>query len=304
MKKLFLLSVALFLNGFIQLNAQQTPVFSEYDSNTVLINPAHSGFYAETEIVAANNGYLNNIDGGPQNFAITLNLPLQDQKMGLGIGTTNDKVGVTDASSFFVSYAYKIKFATNYRRAVWWELNPEVLSFGVTAGVVSYNEDLLSLGLRDDPNFAQNTNVNQPTFGVGALFNTNTFYVGVSALNLFTNSISNIENNLNLDTPVYAYAGYRIFATKFEEILIKPNALIKYVKGAPTQIDLNTTVNYKNKFEVGGGYRSNSSINLLAGFYFKNFRFRYNYNMSFLESPIPNTHGFIVSARFGGGFKS
>lgn len=105
-----------------------------------------------------------------------------------------------------------------------------------------------------------------PTLGVGVLYNRERIYLGLSSPNVLGSSLSS-EKNINMVNPIYAYLGYRFFATRFEEVLITPSILIKYVFGAPIQADFNTTINYKNKIEVGAGYRTNSSLNFLVGFH-------------------------------------
>lgn len=89
----------------------------------------------------------------------------------------------------------------------------------------------------------------------------------------------------------------------FEEIMIKPSLLFKREAGAPVQIDTNISFSYKNRFELGAGYRSNSSINLLAGIYLlKNIRALYHYNVTFNDSPLGNTHGIVINYLFGDGY--
>ncbi len=291
-------------NGFLlhKTYGQQTPVFANYDYNAILINPAHAGFYPDTDVTLTNRGYLNQIDGSPRNIGLTFNTPLNSRKVGLGAGFSSDKIGVTTATSLFASYAYKIVFDRYYNRARWWSHNPNVLSFGITGGVLFYNENLQELGIQNDPNFENNINTTIPTIGIGILYNRERIYVGFSASNILGNSLAS-DDNVNLDNPLYAYMGYRFFATRFQEVMIKPNVLIKYVSGAPIQTDLNLTVNYKNRIEGGVGYRTSSSINFLAGFYFfDHWRLLYNYNQTLRGTPINNTHGIILSYRFGEGF--
>ena len=141
-----------------------------------------------------------------------------------------------------------------------------------------------------------------PTLGIGVLYNREHIYLGFSTPNVLGNSLSS-EDNINLENPYYGYAGYRFYATRFNEVLITPSTLIKYVSGAPIQVDINTTVNYKNKIEIGAGYRTNSSMNFLAGFYISNrLRLMYNYNQALRSTPMNNTHGIILSYRLGEGF--
>lgn len=103
--------------------------------------------------------------------------------------------------------------------------------------------------------------------------------------------------------PVYGYFGNRFFNSRFSNLMIKPSLFVRSEKGAPLLADFNTSVSYKNKFEIGAGYCTNSSFNILAGIYlFNSFRLIYHYNMISNNSPIGNIHGFILSFRFNEGF--
>ncbi|WP_034230311.1 PorP/SprF family type IX secretion system membrane protein [Aquimarina pacifica] len=281
---------------------QQTPMFAHYDYNTVSINPAHAGYYPDTDITLTNNGYFNQLEGSPRNIGVSVNSPVGDKNMGLGAGFIADEVGVTKTTNLFLSYAYKIVFDHNYNRARWWSYNPNVLSFGMTTGALFYNENLVSLGIQDDPNFTNNTNTTIPTMGVGVLYNHEHIYIGFSAPNVLGTSFAS-DKDIELENVLYAYGGYRFFATHFQEVMMKPNVLFKYVSGAPAQVDLNFTVNYKNRIEAGIGYRTSESINFLAGFYmFNHFRVLYTYNQALRSSPINNSHGIVLSYRLGEGF--
>ena len=280
---------------------QQTPVFSEYNYNTILINSAHAGFSPDPEITITNRGYLNSIEGSPRNLSAIFNTSFNSKKAGLGIGVIHDEIGVTTSTTISASYAYKIFFDHHYNRGYWWEYNPNVLSFGITGGILIQNENLVSLDILNDPNFGNNINSIIPTIGLGFLYNRNQVYAGFSAPNLLGDTLSS-EDNINLEFPLYAYAGYRFFTSKFQKIMIKPNVLLKYVSGAPAQIDLNTTINYKNIFELGTGYRTNSSINFLAGIYaLKYYRILFNYTTNLKNTPINNSFGIILSYRFKNG---
>ncbi len=306
MKKKYIYIITIVVSsGFLcSLSAQQTPVFANYNYNTVIINPAHAGFYPNPEVTLTNRGYLNTIDGSPRNIGLLFNSPLHSEKTGLGAGVFSDQVGVTTTTNLFGAYSYKIFFDHNYNRARWWSYNPHVLSFGITAGATIYDENLLELGIQNDPNFANNINTTIPTLGIGILYNRNNMYLGFSAPNVLGDSLSS-EDNINLKAPYYVYTGYRFFASRFEEILINPSALVKYVSGAPAQLDLNTMLSYKNKIEVGGGYRTNASINILAGLYISDhLRLIYNYNQMLRNAPVNTTHGIILSYRLGDGFRN
>lgn len=282
---------------------QQTPVFSSYNYNAVLINPAHAGYYPDTDIVLTTNGYFNSIDGSPKNFDISVNTLSWSEKIGLAGGISHDHVGVMNTTTFFTSYSYKIKFSSDYKNGKWWAYDPNVISFGITAGAMIYDENLSELGLQNDPEFQEDVHSFTPTLGLGFLYNKDALYFGISAPNVLSSTF-NSKNNTNLQNVYYSYFGYRFFTDRFEEVLINPSVLLKYVEGAPFQADFNLLVNYKNKLEFGGGYRSSNTLNFLAGFHLsQNFRIICTYNKSFENVVIPDTFGLILNFRLGDGFE-
>ncbi|WP_299800566.1 PorP/SprF family type IX secretion system membrane protein [uncultured Maribacter sp.] len=282
--------------------AQQTPTFSEYNYNPYLVNSAFAGLAPSAEIGISNTGTFNQFEGSPKSFALSFHTPLNRGKIGLGAGLIRDEVGVTTSTSAFATYSYKIFFDTKSNRPYWQIYTPNSLSFSISPGVQQYQENLLELGIMDDPNFAMNINATIPTIGLGFLLNLADVYVGVSTPNIIGDMLVT-EDNVEINVPYYGYLGYRFFSNKFEELMVKPNLLLKYENGAPFQVDMNIAVSYRNRFELGTGYRTNSSINLLAGVYlFKNIRAIYSYNLAMKDSPLGNTHGIIATYRFGEGF--
>ena len=282
--------------------AQQTPTFSEYNYNPYLVNAAFAGLAPSAEIGISNTGTFNQFEGSPKSFALSFHTPLNRGKIGLGAGLIRDEVGVTTSTSAFATYSYKIFFDTKSNRPYWQIYTPNSLSFSISPGVQQYQENLLELGIMDDPNFAMNINATIPTIGLGFLLNLADVYVGISTPNVIGDMLVS-DDNVEINVPYYGYLGYRFFSNKFEELMVKPNLLLKYENGAPFQVDMNIAVSYRNRFELGTGYRTNSSINLLAGVYlFKNIRAIYSYNVAMNDSPLGNTHGIIATYRFGEGF--
>lgn len=286
-----------------QLFAQQTPTFSEYNYNPYLINPAYAGLTPNAEVTLNNSGVFNSFDGSPQSLALSFITSANEGKIGIGAGYIRDQIGVTTSTSTFATFSYKIFFDTRSNRPYWQNYTPNSLSFAVSGGLQQYQENLLDLGIMGDPNFAQNIDTNLPTVGVGILLNLSNIYVGFSSPNILGDRLARNRENINLEPVYYGYFGYRFYSNNFEELMIKPNILIKQEKGAPVQLDFNLSASFKNKFEIGTGYRTNSSINILAGIYlFNNLRLVYNYNTSFNDSPLGNTHGFVLSFQLGDGY--
>lgn len=282
---------------------QQTPVFSSYNYNAVLINPAHAGYYSDIDIAMTTNGYFNSVEGSPKSIDFSVNKLTWSEKIGLAAGISHDQIGVTNTTNFFTSYSYKIYYDSDYKYGKWWAYDPNIISFGVTAGAMIYDENLSELGLEYDPEFQEDVHSFAPTLGVGFLYNRDKIYFGLSAPNLL-NEAFNSKNNTNLKNVYYSYLGYKFFTNRFEEVLINPSVLLKYVEGAPFQADFNLLINYKNKLEFGGGYRTSNTLNLLAGFHLSdNLRVICTYNKSFDNVVIPDTFGLVLNVRLGKGFE-
>lgn len=280
--------------------AQQTPVFSDYNYNTIIINPAHTGLADETEVAFTNRGLIDAFDGTPQYLSLSASVPREYS--GFGASILRDQVGVTTSTQVTASYAYKIFLSQDTNVPRWHNYNPNVLSFGISAGVLQYAEDLLDLNITNDINFAQNINTTIPIVGAGVLYNERHFYLGLAAPNIVGDLLSS-EKNIELRVPYYGYAGYKLYLGGQQEFFLKPNALLTVIQGAPTQLDMNLFVNYKSKLEAGVGYRTASLMNMLVGFYlFENIRINYTYNLALNDSPLGSSQGFSLSYRSGRGY--
>jgi len=226
---------------FTTVKAQQTPVYSEYAHNSILLNPAHAGYNRGTDIALANRSFVSDLEGLPATSSLTVNSSTGNSHIGFGITALSDQIGVTSSTGLTASLSYKLIFDHHYKRAQWWDYNPNTLTFGISAGAVWYKEDLLSLEIQNDVAFSENINATLPTVGVGVLYNRNQFYVGLSNTNLIGGVVK--RRNLELDSPTYAYGGYRLYTNRFQKVQIKPNFLLKYITDAPYQLDLNVAVN-------------------------------------------------------------
>jgi len=291
--------VTFLIGGFCY--AQQTPAFSEYNYNPFIINSAHAGALQSAEISLAHSGFFSTIDGSPKSSSFSFRTPLRNRAMGLGGGLIHDEIGVTTSTTAFAAYSYRIPL--NLDDEPYWKVQePTGISFGLTVGFQKYQEDLLGLGLGADPLLSENINATLPIVGAGILLNYAKFYIGLSTPNLLGDRFAS-EDNLDLQSPYYAYTGYRFYFSRYENVLLKPNVLLKYEKGAPIQADLNLAFTINSKFEFGLGYRTNSSFNLLVGMYlFDSLRLVYSYNVASKELTIGNTHGLSLNFRFNSGF--
>ncbi len=296
-KTVIIIPFVVFVFGYT-CNAQQTSLFPEYNYNPFILNPAYTGMADGAEATISNYGYVNGIEGSPKTLAFSFHSPIARDKMGIGGAVLHDKIGVTTSTKAFVAFSYKIFFDLESDRPYWQIYDQNVLSFGITAGVQQYSEDLLDLGIHNDPEFDENINANIPAMGIGVLYNRANFYLGFSAPNILGDRFAS-RDDLELNNPFYGYFGYRFFTSRTEDIMIKPSTLLKYEKGAPMQIDANIAVNFKNKFEIGTGYRSSNSISFLGGIYaLDHLKLVYYYNIGLKNALLGNSHGILISYSF------
>jgi type IX secretion system PorP/SprF family membrane protein len=289
------------ISGLLQMlsvvtsSAQQAPLSIQYMFNTLTINPAFSGYHGNADITFSGQGQANGIEGAPTTMMFTADTPLNNEKIGIGVTFVNDKIGSTTSNSLFGNYSFKL-ISQNKNSYSSWGFLPTSLSLGIRAGVTFIKEDLQQLGTGSDPNFFENTNITIPTFGFGIYYSKNHFYAGISSPQLLKNN----RDNLNLNRHYYFNTGLMLKLNR--DWLFKPNGLMKYVEGAPSQLDANMIFSYRNVFDVGMGYRSASSINFLAGFTVSNhLRVVYFYNPP-VENNLINAHSLLVNLRLGTGF--
>jgi type IX secretion system PorP/SprF family membrane protein len=117
---------------------------------------------------------------------------------------------------------------------------------GLKLGVIQYsanlNQAILSVGnTTDDAGFQKNVVTWIPSAGGGFYINNDKYYFGVSIPNFYTTQFSkDAQVKINKNEHLFIMAGY-VFSLN-NDIKLKPSTLLKFVKGAPIELDLNTNV--------------------------------------------------------------
>lgn len=291
----------LFLTLIFSAKAQQTPSFSEYNHNPFLINPAYAGLLDKAMVSLSTftaRGFSGHTEGAPATFTVSGVLPFNDRNFALGVGIVSDKIGTMSNNLVQATYSYVLDLTYYESRPQWALYRPHALSFGVTAGVRFFQDDLLNLGLQNDPRFSENVSATIPTIGASMIYNHNSFFAGISAPNLIGNTFAKNVNVIKLTYPFYAYLGYRFYIDRFETMILQPNFLFKYENQAPFQADANLSFIYKNILEIGLGYKTISAVNAMVGVRIsQNFRATYGYShhISLGQSYLKSVHGFSLS---------
>lgn len=267
--------------------AQQDVQFSDYKLNITSFNPAFAGYF-DSSVLLIYRSQFAGIDGAPKSQNLNVNLPVDD-KMGLSFNVINETLGVTDEFTFAGDYSYSV-FVGEY----------SVVSFGLKAGVHLLNVDYTRLTMEDgtDPSFMNNIeNKVSPRIGVGVLFNTPDWYIGVSTPNFIEESYNpTVQGSTASSKPhIYAMTGYQTSIS--DELIFKPSVLAKGVSGAPLAIDFAANFDYAEKFRFGVSYRWDSAVTGIIGVSFwDNMQagYAYDYNISDLGVYAPSSHQFYL----------
>lgn len=255
MKTKFIL-FSMLLSGFLSF-AQQDAQYTQYMYNTVNINPAYAGSRGMMSFFGLYRTQWVGLDGAPKTGAFSLNTPIGNSKVGVGLSFINDQIGPTDENTFSADVSYTVPAGENTK-----------LSFGVkgSASLFSLDVNKLDPSHAGDPNLQSYSSKLSPNIGAGVYLHSDRYYVGLSVPRLLE-QYQYDDNNVEISKAKMHY--YLIGGYVFDlsaNFKLKPATLIKAVQGAPLQADLSLTGLYMEKFSLGAAYRWDAAWSAMAGF--------------------------------------
>ena len=257
-KKYYILLLMLSIS--MRVIAQQDPMYSQYIFNGLLINPAYAGTH---EVLNATMLYRNqwiNIPGAPKTGIFSIDSPVLNQKIGIGLNVSFDNIGVTSHSAITGIYAYKLRFSQSS------------LTFGIQAGVgffYSNNTSVKTDNTQIDVAFQTDYKETLPNFGIGMYYQANRFYAGFSIPQMLGPEIhkaiyGNQRNDLNfvLVNHYFLSSGYLFDLNP--DLKFQLYTLLKFVDGAPIEGDINGILWFSDSIAFGLSYRSIASVGFLC----------------------------------------
>ncbi|MBL4578512.1 MAG: type IX secretion system membrane protein PorP/SprF [Flavobacteriales bacterium] len=286
------------ISGLFMLNlpasAQHDAMFSQYMFNKLIVNPGYAGSTGTFNAASAYRRQFIGLEGSPRIQAITLDGQIKNKPMGLGLKAIHETIGVTSKNKISAIYAYHLDLAKGR------------LSLGVEGGI--FNQSIDFSGLRktvpdDNAIPIGKESILVPDAAFGLYYSSEKLFLGGALYHLLQNELNYSGYTGNdrtliskLSSHSYVLAGYT-FKPK-ENLRIEPSLLLKYVAGAPVQIDMNINATFKNVFTIGGTYRTQNTIVFLFQYSFKDlvkFGYAYDYSISGLSSYGFGTHGITLS---------
>jgi type IX secretion system PorP/SprF family membrane protein len=298
MKKLF--TILFFMALVNKVLAQQDAMFTQYMFNGLVLNPAYAGSRDALNATALYRNQWVGIEGAPKTITFSMHAPVRNEKIGLGLIFSNDRLGITNTNNVGLNYAYRIKFK-----------NKGTLSLGLQASVLQYIADFSSIrhsfsNSVFDPAFTQNINRWLPNFGTGIYYYTNKFYAGVSMPNIISNKLNGegavfqIGDRAQQYRHLFLTTGYVFELNK--SLKLKPSILMKFVQGAPIEFDFNANLWLFDMFAVGLSYRTRDSIDALFEFQVTpqlGIGYAYDYTLTPLGKYTSGSHEIMVRYEFG-----
>ncbi|PIF30371.1 type IX secretion system PorP/SprF family membrane protein [Flavobacterium sp. 9] len=237
--------------------AQQDAQYTQYMYNTININPAYAGSRGALSIFALHRDQWVGLDGAPKTNTVSVNTPINNSNIGIGLSLVNDKIGPTNENQISADISYTIHTSEDWK-----------LSFGIkaTADIFNIDIDKLNPETAGDPQFQNFTTDFSPNIGAGVYWHSDKAYIGLSVPNFIEtnryddNDVAIYKDKINY----YLMAGY-VFDLSYD-LKFKPAVLTKMVEGAPLQVDVSANFMFFEKFTVGVAYRWSAALSAMVGF--------------------------------------
>lgn len=234
---------------------QQDPMYTQYQNDPILINPAYAGSRGNLSLNGVFRKQWVGMDWPITTTSITVNSPFLNYKIGVGFTFINDQIGPQQQTGLYLDYAYHIRFPKN-----------RTLSMGLKAGFNIFDRDLVGLNTQDYDPWIYETDRDPlflPNVGIGAYYYTENFYTGFCIPKLFRNDLDTEENTNELipreDRTYYIMAGY-VFDAIEPVLKLKPEFLTRFITGAPPSVELSLTAIAFDTFWGGIKWRIGDAI--------------------------------------------
>lgn len=251
-------TVVIMLTGLL-CTAQQDAQFTQYMYNTISINPAYAGSRGALSVFGLYRTQWVGLDGAPETSSFSVNSPINNSNLGVGVSIVNDKIGPTNENTFSADLSYTVQTSADFK-----------LSFGIKGTANLFNLDVNKLNVENqgDPQFQNLNSKFSPNVGAGVYWHSDKAYIGLSVPNFIEtnryndNDIAIFKDKINY----YLIAGYVFDLDKYQYIKFKPAVLTKMVQGAPLQVDVSANFMFNDRFVVGVAYRWSAAVSAMVGF--------------------------------------
>lgn len=298
MKKLQIIVCLLLVLGFLYKSseAQQEPMYTQYNFNVQTINPAYVGTWESLGFLVLGRYQWVGMNDAPRTYTFSMQGPTRWEKVSLGLNVIADKVGLEKRLTLAGDYSYLLRLTDR-----------TFLRLGLKAGVTNYSNPLTEYtGYPENGEEVYTEDIDSkyiPNFGVGAFLYSENFYVGFSVPKIIESDLTDNGTHYSAYSEMqhfYLSAGY-IFKLS-ENLDFKPTMLTKYTFGDAPQLDLTGNFLICDRVWLGAMCRIGDSFGFIGQFVLgEHTRIGYavDFTTSKLRKASNGTHEFMVSYEFG-----
>ncbi len=256
---------------------QELTHYNNYISNQGLLNPAYNGTRDVISGILLHRSQWVGFKGAPTTEALNIHGAIEQTRLGFGGIIVHDKVGLH--RNFEIMGAASYKLPINSRG--------QFLSFGLQLGLLSYvaSNDEAVISNHGDPACDANRLAKLGAqIGFGSYYYAKKYFAGFSIPRMFVQKFnetkSEYRNTFSFnDLHMFLYGGY-VF--DWDDVLVKPTGLMKFVPGAPLQFDFTCNVLLGKAVWAGLSYRTTSSVVVMAEYIInRQFTVRYSCDFAF-----------------------
>lgn len=259
------LFICLLMNGSVF--AQQDPIYAQYVTNPLTINPAFAGTHDQFSARIQYRTQWAGMEANPRTFNFSSNISFAQNKVGLGLVVLQDKLGDINNLELAAPFSYKIK------------MESATLSFGMQASMINQKNNPGQLSIHDptDPAFAQ---YSEMTFnlGSGIMLKGEKYRVGFSVPRMLPATINTQGQEIELHKQHYYMLGAYNFMLK-DKLWLKPSILLRGTKGSPLSADINATFTYRDYYSAGLFTRNFQTYGALVQVLYKNYHLIYVFEL-------------------------
>ena len=264
LKYIFIILILLFTSGNYGQGVPDSsrisltfPVYSQYLHNGLMINPAYAGSREALSTMLSYRMQWMGIPGAPVLQSVSLNSPMKNDRVALGLKARFMQYGATKSTSIYAIYAYHIRVGNGK------------LSFGLKGGADISNSNYAGLDLTDpdvDPVFPlEGETYVLPNVGAGMYYFSNRFFAGLSVPSFLSyrrtdQGSTQAYHSFNQYDFIVSAGGLITFSQTFR---FKPSVLVDYSLQETkqlTQFDINGNFIIADLVWVGASWRTSEEV--------------------------------------------
>lgn len=239
---------------------QQIPLYSQYNDNPFLYNPARTGEGENTQLYGIYRRQWTDIGGSPETVALTVDGALKSKKIGLGAYLYSDRTDLVERLGGNLAYSYFFNFGEDHRLSLGLSVGLQQLRVNMDqANPNDENDPLLQSNLKSGVTFDGNVGFNYYYKGLK---------LGFSVPQLLQTKVQDLNSNSALDYQMarhyLAMASYEISIAN-DKLFIEPGAMFRMTNGGSFQVDGLAKISYKRLAWLSVAYRYDYAVTVGAG---------------------------------------